>query len=316
MKRTWMALLLASLVLAACTLVTAPTLTPQPTAATDTGPSHTSPATPRNTTTPIEMQVPAATVTSAPGPAATPDIAATVVALQRPEVYGTYPSPDGKWRAEVVVYECTRVDQEGEFAHEQLKLVHIPSGEERTVDTQLISCGGLGAFGLAGLFWSPNSRYFYYTDAREGVPDGCGYWERPVTRLDLTALHKETLGGAYRSPDGRKIAAWQERELVIWEVNGSEAARFPAMAQVNIGPVAWSPDSQALVYLQLDSFCPVSGKSYLVHVDLLSLQQTLLLESEEPTFSSVVWSAPDVLNLFDENGRQWIYTLSARQLTP
>ena len=43
-----------------------------------------------------------------------------------------------------------------------------------TVETQLLYCGGIGASGLEGKFWSPDSRFFYYTNAREGWPDG-GY---------------------------------------------------------------------------------------------------------------------------------------------
>jgi len=249
-------------------------------------------------------------------PTVTPDIAATVVAIQQPRLYGSYPSPDGKWRAEVVIYECVKTGGVDESAYEQLKLVQVTNGDERTADDQLQYCGGLGAFGLAGLFWSPNSRYFYYTYAREGVPDGCGYWERPIIRLDITSLDKEYLGAGPRSPDGGKIATWQGRELVVWNINDDEIARVPAIAEAETGPIAWSPDSQALVYVQFASYCPLSGKSYVVHLDLLQLKQTLLLESEKPTFGNVSWNVPNELALFDENGKQWIYSFATQQLVP
>lgn len=75
-----------------------------------------------------------------------------------------------------MIYDCVPVGAVEENAYEQLKLIQIDNSVAKIVDNQLRSCGGLGAFGLAGLFWSPNSSYFYYTNAREGVPDGCGYW--------------------------------------------------------------------------------------------------------------------------------------------
>jgi len=249
-------------------------------------------------------------------PTVTPDIAATVIAMQQPRLYGSYPSPDGKWRAEVVIYECVRTGEVKEIAYEQLKLVQVANGDERIADAQLRYCGGLGAFGLAGLFWSPNGRYFYYTDAREGVPDGCGYWKRPIIRLDSTSLDKEYLGAGSRSPDGGKIATWQGRELVVWNINGGEIARVPAIAEAQPGPIAWSPDSQALAYVQFASYCPLSGKSYVVHLDLLALKWTLLSESEKPTFGDVSWDVPNELVLFDENGKQWIYNFATQQLVP
>jgi hypothetical protein len=250
-------------------------------------------------------------------PPATPDIAATVVAIQRPRLYGSFPSPDGKWRAEVDIYECVKTDGIAENAYEQLVLVQVTSGDERTTDDQLRYCGGLGAFGLAGLFWSPNSRYFYYTDAREGGPDGCGYWERPLLRLDLTSLNNEYLGAGPRSPGGERIATWQGQDLVVWDINDGEIARAPAnVSDAETGPIAWSPDSRALVYVQFASYCPLSGKSYVVRLDLPESKQTLVLESEKPTFGSVSWHVADELELLDENGKPWRFSLAAQQLKP
>jgi hypothetical protein len=272
--------------------------------------------------TPTATLKPTASATATPTritetPAVTPNIAATVVAIQQPRLYGSYPSPDSKWRAEVVIYECVKTGGVDENAYEQLKLVQATSRDERLADDQLQYCGGLGAFGLAGLFWSPSSRYFYYTNAREGVPDGCGYWERPTIRLDVTSLNKEYLGAGPRSPEGGKIATWQGQELVVWDINEGEIARAPAVvSDAETGPIAWSPDSRALIYVQFASYCPLSGKSHVVRLDLPELKQTLLLESEKPTFGSVSWNVPDELELFDENGKQWRYGFATQQLKP
>jgi hypothetical protein len=166
------------------------------------------------------------------------------------------------------------------------------------------------------LFWSLNSSYFYYTNAREGWPGGCGYWERPVIRLDVSNLDLEFLGRGPRSPDGTKLATWQGHELVVWDTDSGEIARIAAIAEAMTGPVAWSPSSQSLVYVQFESYCPLSGKSYVVHLDLLDFAQTLLLESENPTFGSMSWNVPDKLTLFDENGKQWVYSFITQQLVP
>ncbi len=274
-----------------------------------------------STTTSTATLTPTASATATPTritetPTATVDIAATVVAIQEPRLYESYPSPDGKWRAEIVIYECVRTGGVNENAYEQLKLVQVTSGDERIADDQLQYCGGLGAAGLAGLFWSPNGHYFYYTRYREGVPDGCGYWEPPIVRLDVASLNKEYLGIGLRSPDGRKVATWQGRELVIWNINDGEIARVPAVAEADTGPIAWSPDSRALVYVQFASYCPLSGESYVVRLDLPELKQTLLLESEKPTFGDVSWNVPDELALLDENDKQWIYSFATQQLVP
>jgi hypothetical protein len=225
-------------------------------------------ATPEPTVTLTPIPPPTLTSTFTPGPTQplsatpTPDLAATVIALSQPRSHAAYPSPDGEWQAEVVIYECVQVNEESINAYEQLKLSRVSQGTEQVVDSQLLFCGGLGAYGLEGLFWSANNRYFYYTNAREGVPDGCGYWQRPVIRVDVTNQQVEALGRGTVSPDGTKLATWQDRELVVWDANQGEIGRATAAVQ-DIGPgsIVWSPDSRALVYLQVASYCPLSGKS-------------------------------------------------------
>jgi hypothetical protein len=108
---------------------------------------------------------------------------AAVMAAGQP-ITETFPSPDGQWQVEIVVYDCVATGEEMEHAYELLRFAPADSDEWRQADSQLINCGGLGAFGLGGLCWSPDSRYFYYTPAREGVPDGAGEWSRPVWQLE------------------------------------------------------------------------------------------------------------------------------------
>jgi hypothetical protein len=251
-------------------------------------------------------------------PSGTPTIIGTIVALSQPRTFSSQLSPDGKWQAEVVIYDCIPVGNGDENAYEQLKLVQVGSDHAVLADSQLQYCGGLGAFGLAGLFWSPNSHYFYYTNAREGYPDGfCGSWSPPFLRIDVSNPVPEYLGGGSPSKDGTMLATWQQHDLVLWDTNGKEIARIPAFSSdTEIGPVTWSPDNRSLVYLLGDLSCTLSGISYLIRVDMPERQQILLLQSESPSFSKVTWDDPDFLILSDENGDKWRYTFSNNELQP
>ncbi len=119
-----------------------------------------------------------------------PDEVTAIMTASPPRTYATYPSPDGEWRIEIVIHDCVRVEDETEAkAYEELRLIHTHDGVERVIQDQLRYCGGLGAFGLDGLRWSADSRYFFFTDAREGQPDGvppgAKPWQRPIFRLDV-----------------------------------------------------------------------------------------------------------------------------------
>jgi len=259
-----------------------------------------------------------ATATPLPAPIVTPtlDITSTVMALSPRQGGAAYVSPDQQWRVEEVTYGCVQTDENAQQALDQLQLVQSSTGYTKTMATQLHNCGGLGAFGLAGRFWSPNSRYFYYTDTREGVPDGCGYWAGSLFSFDTLSQQSTHLGGGPRSPDGKKLATWQGTELVILDVDQGEMARKPAiMPNLAPGPIVWSPDSQALVYLQITMPCPPAGKSYGVRLTLPTLTQTLLFTSETPTFTGANWETADQLTLTDEHSKRWRYDFGTQQLT-
>ena len=174
----------------------------------------------------------------------------------------------------------------------------------------------MGAYGLGELYWSSDSRYFYYTDAREGSPDGlCWYWERPIYRLDVLTQETELLGSGPFSPDQTKIAMWQKNDLVIWSLYGGELSRIPAViSDAKRGPIAWSPDSESLVYLQNESDCFPFGKSYLIRFDMSKTEQNLLLESDTPSFIYATWDASDRITLSDEQGNHWVYDLATLKL--
>ena len=117
----------------------------------------------------------------------------------------TFTSPDGVWQAEIAMYGCASIadgEASGEYAYEALYLTR--AGAPAQVDSQLINCGGLGAYGFQGLCWSPDSRYFYYDMAREGVSDGSGEWTAPIRQLEADSGMIRELMGTTTAADGNK----------------------------------------------------------------------------------------------------------------
>jgi hypothetical protein len=246
-----------------------------------------------------------------------------VIASQQPRVE-SYPSPDERWIAEVLVYDCVPVGEGEENAYQALRLTDTESEAQHTVDSQFISCGGLGAFGLGGRFWSAGSRFFYYTNASTGVPDGCGYFTSPYLRVDTQDLSTEHLGMGSVAPDGRKLAVWWEGDsdervngrLAIWDAEGGilGIAQLPPPI-VLPGPIAWSPDSGAVVFLTSESYCPL-GLTVLGGMQLDRMVPITLLQSSDPSFAGVSWDQLDRVELTDEQSGQWSYDFATRGLLP
>lgn len=290
------------------------------------------PPTATETIPPTETTIPdTPTATSTPRPptqtpTSTPDFDATAAAIagavmtaSPPRLYDSYLSPDEQWRVDIMIYDCVQLTAGTDpNAYEELRLIEVSTGDVKVMDSQLLNCGGLGAFGLEGRFWSPNSRYFYYTDARESWPDGgCGYWERPLIRLDLADQSIQRLDGGPLSPDGTKLAMWEGTNIVIWDLDDGEIARAPAQLEAGFrGPIAWSPDGESLVYLQTEEDCNPFARSYMIRLELPELNADLLLESESLAFTRVTWDDPDRIELTSWDGNTWRYEFESGELEP
>lgn len=268
--------------------------------------------------------------TATPGPSPTPEPAALIIATVEPRLKGALPSPDGALLAEVFVYPCPPEGDKaagenatGEIQTPQsleiLRIMDAAADLEYQVDSQLLNCGGLGAFGLEPLAWSGDGQVLWYTTAREGGPDGaCRPWVRPMTRLDLDDLAFATLDQAAMSPDGTQVAGWQNGELVVYALDGGEIGRAaPAALPPNVGPPVWSPDGTALVYLQFTSFCgEAAGESAVVLVDRTTFESRVLVSQSAPEFESVSWSEAGRLELAGLLGSgRWVYDLATGVLS-
>ncbi len=263
--------------------------------------------------------------TATPGPSPTPAPAALLAAAGPPRLAAVLPSPDEALRAEVLVYDCAPISDAALGSEPQpmaLEIMRVidPVGEtEYQIDSQLLSCGGLGAFGLEPLAWAADGSVLWYTTAREGGPDGaCRPWARPMTRVDLPAWSAVTLEQAAVSPDGTKVAGWLNGELLVFALDGQEVGRaVPAALPPNVGPPVWSPDGSALAYLQFSSFCgETAGESAVVLVDATTLESRVLITQSAPEFESVGWSETGqqliLPGLLDQG--QWVYDLASGTL--
>lgn len=272
--------------------------------------------------TPTAAAVPTLTPppTITPGPSPTPAPEALLAAAVEPRVSAVLPSPDGTLRAEVVVYDCAPVgDDAAPRSLEILRIVDPVMVTEYQLDSQFIYCGGLGAFGLEPLAWAASGRYFYYTPAREGGPDGaCRPWVRPTVRVDLADWSLTGLDQATASPDGTKVAGWVNGELVVYALDGGELARSaPAALPPFVGPPVWSPDGANLAYLQYTTSCgETAGESAVVVVDVATSAPRVLLSSSAPEFQSLEWPEPGRLILTGMDGGRWNYDLAGGVLTP
>lgn len=289
-------------------LVRTPELTPQKTA---TLPLTTSTPTQTSTVTKVPPIVPETLM------AEQAIIIETVKEKSKPRILATYPSPVSSDQTEITIYDCVDIDGGETYSIEQLNLIRGENGSEKTIIEELIYCGGLGAFGLEGLSWSPNGAFFYYDTAREGAPDGlCGYWDKSIYRLDATEGTVEYLGDGPFSPDGKKLAAWKERFLTLYNLNLKEPlASLENLYEYKnyaLGPIAWSPDSQAVVYLQTEKECIPFGYTEIVRVSLKQLKNIPFLMTEQG-FARVIWDTPNRIRLFTADGEEWRYNFETRE---
>jgi hypothetical protein len=291
------------------------TITPPATPAPPTEPPTSVP-----TATPSPQWTPEFTVT--PGPSPTSDPIDLVMIGQDYRFQALQLSPDGAKRAEVVVYDCIAAgdNPEERQSFEFLRVIHLDDGAEVQLDSQFLSCGGLGAGGLDLLGWSADSRYLLYTPHREGQPDGgCRPWARSVVLVDTEQWTFNQLDQAAASPDGSRLAGWQGQELVVISTESGEMGRVAAAGSPPyVGPPVWSPDGSALAYLQFSSFCgEATGDSAVALVDPATFESRILATQAAPEFATVEWLDGGRLLLTGLlNSGRWVYDLATGQLNP
>jgi hypothetical protein len=247
----------------------------------------------------------------------TPNVIATLVAKEKGKIIEQHLSPDGQWQINVTTYPCRTV-KDSEIKIEQMELIEVTSKTTFVIQTQTLICEeGLGAVGLGGLFWSPDSQIFYYTDARVGVPDGCGgyCWNRPLLALYINDVTTQSLAKIWSySEEAKQIAIGQKEQVVLQNLEGEIIQRIPLHPpDAKICQILWEPDGENIVYLQTSNpFVP--GLFTLVNVDQDSHKSTVLLALENATFISANWKIPTLINVSGiQNGKHQQWTVDYTQ---
>lgn len=276
------------------------------------------------TPSPTPPPSPTPTTTSPPLPPTPTDEeqawSAAVMAATAPESLQVFTSPDQSWQAEVVRYECTLVSEAGgELAYELLLLTG-PDGEVTPVAQQLQFCGGLGAAGINGLFWSPDGKYFYFDMAREGVPDGmpCRYWHTGKSRLNMETLEVEVLPGkGLVSPDGFSLLLVAEPDFILWDLNQGEVGRsahpYPGLS---VKSIAFSAEGSRAVYVLREDCIQPGADSVVVVLNLADLTHTIALESSAPSILYATWESDNNISLLAYGGESFELSLSTGEITP
>jgi hypothetical protein len=254
----------------------------------------------------------AATVSPLP-PTITPDLAGLE---QQP---WSTTSPDGTWIVEGLTALPT---QSGEQYYTEMRI--------RQVDGELswMPVAGWQPFGLGYttprlVHWSTDGRYLYYTNAPH--PDGCGLFVNAsdLQRLDLTdgtvqeILPQNSTWVLEAAPDGT-IAYVDGTTLVLFDPKADmrqEIFLDFAQANVQLGNLVWSPDSQRVAFTVATDPCILPNWRHAIYtVDRQSGQVHLAFPKDERRFQVVGWMDDSHLRLVDVDGRQRMLDIVSGQL--
>lgn len=274
------------------------------------------------TTVPTALPTDAPTDVPVQEPVAFEELPALVMAAGQAETIFSHVSPDGQWQADIVRYDCALVDPASgaENAYEMVVITHLSDGVAEIAAEQVQYCGGMGSFGFNDFFWSPNSRYYYFDEAREpGGVDGmiCGLLNTGFSRYDVETGAREVVPGNGAAYNGSNtLAGWDRQEMVVMDINGNETGRYPfPMENATLQSYQTSPSGKYVAYILSEGCAAEPGRTVVVLINLAGASQMVIAEASEPGFRSVSWSGSDSILLLDNDGRTWTYAVAAGKLT-
>lgn len=225
-------------------------------------------------------------------------------------------SPDGQFRINIVAYECApHANGEG-MTLEQIELIRTDGSFVGLLDETLFNCGELDTAGFEGLFWSPNSRYFYYST--KGISDDlfCYPYDLDLFRVDVSDGSSSVSNRGPVSPDGTRLVRLGETELTTMDLNTGEEVQSSLVDGTGyVKNAAWSLDGDQIAYLFTPSECVPYETAVLVLYKMERGEPTLLETIEENMFIHITWETPEDITLWDMQGRGWAYELETKNLT-
>jgi Tol biopolymer transport system component len=228
-------------------------------------------------------------------------------------------SPDGEWRAYSLL---TYVREEDFVSGYQTELtVNQLDGELSWSAFSNLQGAGMGYDVPTVLLWSVENNSLYFT--LQASPDGCGHliqYKSGLYQLDLetgevTRLLTETSRSFALTQDGLCIAE------LIWEPAPALLIHDLVNATTNTvslntlqgqksgySSLTWSPDNQAIALEHATGPCIEGNANYsLLHFDLTTGEESILIWQETPFFSILDWPNPDEIILQDPSDadQQW-----------
>lgn len=268
-------------------------------------------------------QTPAQTPTETQRP--TPDPLVSVVSQW------SSASPDGLWLARGIFTTPKESDQAGKT------YASVHAGKRNVEEWTLFEGWlgeGLGHTTPQALYWSPDSRYFYYTD--RPVVEGCK--ALPVNGSNLIRVDMQN--GAIRellppqatnlalSPDDTRLAyiAQGSLNLVIRELSTSQERTLDLDPgwDFDAGGIVWSPDGSALALTLANQPCagatptsgPYAASTTILTVDATSLAFQIVLEGDVARRVTGAWKTPNQIELKDPAGNPWVLDSVNGKTTP
>ena len=237
----------------------------------------------------------------------------------------SFPSPDGKWTANVIValpvISSTTVSNQ---YYTRLELLKTDGTKWTIVDEW--SEWGLGYTIPSPLQWSHDGKYLYFTN--KPIPDGCAVF---VNGADL---HRVDLDSGSVSPVVPSVGLWLslspdetmlayigygDRGLVIRDLaTGTEREiKLNPGQEYQAGHITWSPDGSSIVLALAIHPCSTdwADSTSIVHVDVATLEQVTLIQEDKRLFVPVEWTMADQVLLKDGKGDYWFMDATTGQVT-
>jgi len=270
------------------------------------------------TTTPTQLPEPTA-VQSTPTPRSTETEPSAEIFQERESF-----SPDGQWRAYALL---TFVEEGGGVVGYQTDLtVSTLEGDISWLAYTGLQGVGMGYDVPTVVLWSSDGRSLFFT--LRASPDGCstfaGQFDSGLYQLDLASgeVKQHDVSGAL-SPDGTTVAhlVWEPVPAVaLYDLATKTTTTIVWDASLERGNTAmnlvWSPDSQAIALEHSSSFC-FDGDYSLLHLDLTTEEQMMLLWQEPHSFFIAEWPSANEIYLQDRSheGQKWSLDVNTSELT-
>lgn len=186
----------------------------------------------------------------------------------------------GRYTTTLTQYPCTEVEGQS-ISYERIDGYDHQTQTHFLIAEQSIYCGGLGAFGLEIQYWTQDEEWLYYTDAREGQPDGTmdTDWLPTLWQYHIPTASRTYLGQAKFSTDRRFLVAWNPLPIRVYTVDSAIPITFtPMIANLAVVDILWMPTAKGFFYIQSEFPIRSETRSSAVYVDLTTQTQQLIIE--------------------------------------